>query len=81
MAFQTPTEPKNPVDSTMVEVKKMTMVVTLLNMRFKVKVGNIGLIKDSQRNHQNSNRFNNLNTVERDLERVKEFYRYGVNIR
>ena len=81
MAFQTPTEPKNPVDSTMVEVKKMTMVVTLLNMRFKVKVGNIGLIKDSQRNHQNSDRFNNLNTVERDLERVKEFYRYGVNIR
>ena len=59
----------------------MTMVVTLLNMRFKVKVGNIGLIKDSQRNHQNSDRFNNLNTVERDLERVKEFYRYGVNIR
>ena len=81
MAFQTPPEPKNPVDSTMVEVKKMTMVVTLLNMRFKVKVGNIGLIKDSQRNHQNSDRFNNLNTVERDLERVKEFYRYGVNIR
>lgn len=59
----------------------MTMVVTLLNMRFKVKVGNIGLIKDSQRNQQHADRLNNFNTIERDLERVKEFYRYGVNIR
>ncbi|MDP3386747.1 MAG: hypothetical protein Q8S24_05905 [Eubacteriales bacterium] len=59
----------------------MTMVITLLNIKFKVRVKNIGLIAEHKRDGRHSNRFNNLNTIERDLERVKEFYSYGSNIK
>lgn len=59
----------------------MTMVITLLNVKFKVKVKNIGLIADHKRDSRHANRFDNMKTVERDLERVKEFYSYGSNIK
>jgi hypothetical protein len=59
----------------------MTMVITLLNVKFKVKVKNIGLIADHKRDTRHSGQFNKMSTVERDLERVKEFYTYGSNIK
>lgn len=59
----------------------MTMVITLLNVKFKVKVKKIGLITGHKRDTRYSSQFNKMNTVERDLERVKEFYSYGSNIK
>jgi hypothetical protein len=57
------------------------MVITLLNVKFKVRVKNIGLIADHKRDTSYSRQFNKMSTVERDLERVKEFYAYGSNIK